>query len=192
MRGGNICGGGLKITFLLAVFHRGFGPLVIGSVSTLGLAGGGDFLDDFLHRVSVAFDRAGDSGISHGAETDHLSFDRLPFTRLDKFRDGENDAIPSNGIAFMRIVETGELDPLLLHIHPDVHFREVGERENTKIFSWLFTTIEKVPQLGALVFGIPFAEVIAVGEEAFFRARFFLITATSSEDRIVLLFFDRL
>jgi hypothetical protein len=38
----------LEVSFFLAVFHRGFGALVVGSGAAFGLAGCGDFGDDLI------------------------------------------------------------------------------------------------------------------------------------------------
>ena len=58
------------------------------------------------------------------------------------------------------------------------------------MFAGVFAAVEEVPEFWALVFGIPLAEVVAVGEEALFGAGFFFVAASATEAGIVLMFLD--
>jgi hypothetical protein len=87
-------------------------------------------------------------------------------------------------------VDRWERDLFAFDVHPNIHLGEVGERENAEVFAGVFASVEKVPKFGALIFWVPLAEVIAVGEEAFFGAGFFFIAASATEAGIVLMFFD--
>ena len=88
-------------------------------------------------------------------------------------------------------VDGGEWDFFALNVHPDIHFGEIGEREDAEVLAGVFAAVEEVPEFGALIFGIPLAEVVAVGEEAFLGAGFFFVAATAPEAGVVLVFFDR-
>ncbi len=112
------------------------------------------------------------------------------FLRFEKFGDSEEGSVTLENFTFVREVNGWEGNSLTFDIHPDIHFGEIGEREDAEVFTGIFASVEKVPKLGALVFWIPLAEVIAVGEEAFLGARFFFIAASATEAGIVLMFLD--
>ena len=50
--------------------------------------------------------------------------------------------------------------------------------------------VEKVPQLGALVFRIPLPKIVAVAEEAFLGTSFLFVASCSTHAGVVLAFFD--
>ena len=52
-------------------------------------------------------------------------------------------------------------------------------------------SVEKIPQLGALVFWVPLAEFIAVREKALLGSGLLFIAATATEAGVELLCFDR-
>ena len=54
----------------------------------------------------------------------------------------------------------------------------------------MVATVEKIPQFGTLVFRVPLAEVVAVGEEALFGAGFLLVAAAATEAGVVLVELD--
>ena len=84
----------------------------------------------------------------------------------------------------------GQRDFLALDVHPDVHLGEVGEREDAEVFAGVLAAVEEVPEFGALVFRVPLAEVVAVGEEALLGAGFFLVAAAAAEAGVVLVLLD--
>ena len=92
----------------------------------------------------------------------------------------------------MGIIEAREFDAFLLHIHPDVHLGEVGEGKDPEVLARLLSSVEEIPKLGTLVFGVPFAEVIPMRKETLFGTGFFLIPSPASKNRVILLFFDGL
>ncbi len=180
----------LKITFLFSIFHSRFGAFVVGAGAAFGLAGGGDFGDDFVEVGGGGADGAGAGGIADGAESNNFSGDGFVFLRFEELGDSEEAAVAFEDFAFVGEVDGWERDFLTFDVHPDVHFGEVGEREDTEVFAGIFAAVEEVPEFGALVFWIPLAEVVAVGEEAFFGAGFFLVAASATEAGIVLMFLD--
>ena len=180
----------LKISFFFPVFHCCFGAFVVSAGAAFGLAGGGDFGNHIIEVGGVGFDGSGAGGITDGAETHDAFFDGFVILRLEEIGDGEERAIALENFAFMREVDRGQRNFLALDIHPNVHLGEIREREYAEVFAGILATIEKIPQLRALIFWVPLTEVIAVGEEALLGAGFFFITATTSEAAIVLMLFD--
>src|SRR5690606_31921567 len=73
---------------------------------------------------------------------------------------------------------------------PHIHFGKVADGESPEMFSFKVFAVEEVPQFGALVFWIPFAEIVAVGEKAFFGTCFFFIAASPADGAIDFMFFD--
>ncbi len=67
----------LKISGFLAVFHGGFGGLVVGAGAALGHAGGGDLRDDVVHGVGRRFDASGADDVADGADADDEVLDLL-------------------------------------------------------------------------------------------------------------------
>ena len=87
-------------------------------------------------------------------------------------------------------VDGGEGDVFALDVHPDVHLGEVGEGEDAEVFAGVFAAVEEVPEFGALVLGVPLAEVVAVGEEALLGAGFLFVAASAAEAGVVLVLLD--
>ena len=54
----------------------------------------------------------------------------------------------------------------------------------------VLATVEQVPEFGALIFGVPLTEVIAVREKALLGTGFLFIASTATETGIVLMLFD--
>ena len=156
------------------------------------MASGGDFCDDFIEVRGGGADGAGARGISDGAEADDFFGDGFVFLWFEEFGDSEEGSVAFEDFTFVGEVNGREGDFFAFDIHPNIHFGEVGEWEDTEVFTGVFSTVEKVPKFWALVFWIPLAEVIAVGEEAFFGAGFFFVATSTSEAGIVLMFLDRI
>jgi len=58
------------------------------------------------------------------------------------------------------------------------------------VFAGIFAAVEEVPKFRALVFRVPLAEIVAVGEEALFGTGFFLVAAATAEAGVVLVGLD--
>jgi hypothetical protein len=59
-----------------------------------------------------------------------------------------------------------------------------------KVLAGLQPGVEQRPQLGALGFGLPLAEAVAVAEDAFFGAGLFLVAAGTANERVKTEFFN--
>ena len=64
---------------------------------------------------------------------------------------------------------------------PDVELGPVGEREDADAFAGGDAGVVEVPELGALVLGVPLAGLVAEGEDALLGAGFFFVAACSAE-----------
>src|ERR1019366_378343 len=71
-----------------------------------------------------------------------------------------------------------------MNVVPDVELSPIGKRENANAFVGPDAAIEEVPQLGALIFGIPLPCTVAKGENAFLGAGFLLIATRTAKSRI--------
>ena len=92
----------------------------------------------------------------------------------------------------MRVVERGQGDSFAGNVLPDIEFGPVADREHAKVLAGLQLGVEQRPQLGALVFGLPLAKAVAVAEDAFLGAGFFLVAAGTADQRVKAEFFDGL
>ncbi len=68
-----------------------------------------------------------------------------------------------------------------MDVVPDVELGPVGEREDADAFAGVDAGVVEVPELGALVLGVPLAGSVAEGEDAFLGAGFFFVAAGSAE-----------
>jgi hypothetical protein len=76
-------------------------------------------------------------------------------------------------------------DLLEIDVLPHVELGPIGKREDANAFALIDVAVEQVPQLGALVLGVPLAEAVAEGIDAFLGARFFLVAAGAAKGRVV-------
>src|ERR1035441_5999817 len=67
----------LEIPRSFAVFHGGFGGLVVGAGAALGDAGGGDLGDDVIQRGGRGLDAAGADDVANGADAHDEVLDLL-------------------------------------------------------------------------------------------------------------------
>ena len=84
----------------------------------------------------------------------------------------------------VRVVEGRQSDALACDVLPHVELRPIADRKDAHVFTGLHACVVDVPQLRALVARVPLAERIAKREDAFFRARFFLVAARTADRRV--------
>ena len=180
----------LEIPFFFAVLHGAFAALVVHASAALSNACCGNFIDDFFEGVGVAFKGARDCEIAEGPETDMHHFGRFIRAEVEVVGVGEDLACATDALAVMREVERRQGDVLAEDVVPHVELGPVVQREDAEVLAGRVHAVEQVPQLGTLVLGVPLAEVVAVGEEAFLGAGFFLVAAGPTDAGIKLVFFD--
>ena len=85
----------------------------------------------------------------------------------------------------MREVDAGQLNAARTDVLPHVRFRPVGNGEHADVFARQLAAVVQVPQLRALAARIPAAERIAHRKHALLRAGTLLITAGTTEHRVI-------
>ena len=75
---------------------------------------------------------------------------------------GKPYAITIENFTFVGKIQAGDIYIFHVDVLPYIHFCPVGYRENPEMFAHIFFAVEYIPQLGALVFGIPLSEFITV------------------------------
>src|SRR5690606_19884731 len=83
-------------------------------------------------------------------------------------------------------------DLLFVDVLPHVDLGPVREREDANALALAHAAVEQVPQLRTLALGIPLALLVAQREDAFLRARSFLVASRAAERRIVLARLERI
>src|SRR5699024_3612661 len=73
---------------------------------------------------------------------------------------------------------------------PDVELGPVAQREDAHVLALVDPTVVERPQLGALVLGVPLAEVVAVAVDALLGAGLLLVAAAAAEGRGVAALLD--
>ena len=81
----------------------------------------------------------------------------------------------------MAEVNGGNLEFLALDVFPDIHLGPVGEGEDAHVLAGIEPAVVEVPDLGALVLGIPLAEAVAEAEESFLGPRLLLVASCTSD-----------
>ena len=89
--------------------------------------------------------------------------------------------------AFLGKVKRDDGDIFETDVLPDVQLRPVGEREDADAFPLMNTGVVDIPQLRALVLGVPLVEFVAEGEDALFGTALFLVAAGATEGSVELI-----
>ena len=85
----------------------------------------------------------------------------------------------------MRVVDGGQLQFAGADVFPNIGFGPVGDGEDADVFAGHLAAVVQVPQLGALAAGIPAAEGIADGEDAFLGAGALLVAAGATAHGVI-------
>ncbi len=149
-------------------------------------ADGHHFLDDCENGIRVGPDGAGAGITTEGAEPapDHLGM--FPGLKGDGAAHGDELVVADDHFAVVGKIHGNHGDFLEVDVLPDIQFGPVGQGEDADRLPLVDTGVVQVPQFGALVAGIPLAELVAEGEDPFLGAGPFLLAAGAAERRIVL------
>src|SRR5690242_18943001 len=151
--------------------------MVDDAVFALGAAERKHLRDDFGNRVGFGTDGA---GAGDAAERAHADLHHLAALAGEQFAFGMNQddgAVADDDGALAGEVERNDGDFFGVDVKPDVELGPIGELDNADALALLDAGIENVPELGALIFGVPLAERIAERVDAFLGARFFFVAA---------------
>jgi hypothetical protein len=99
-------------------------------------------------------------------------------------------AVTFEHLALMAEVDVRDLDLLQQDVLPHVHLRPVADREGAEVFARTLAAVVDVPQLGALVLGVPLAEFVAVTEHPFFRTCLLLVPTATADGAVHFEFFQ--
>src|SRR5690606_21125636 len=92
--------------------------------------------------------------------------------------------------AGMRKVNAGQFQLFALDILPDSHPGPVRDREGAKILTLVRTSVIEIPQLGALILGIPLAEAITETHDALLGTGLFFVAPRAANAAIETEFLD--
>ena len=70
------------------------------------------------------------------------------------------ESLSFDNFPFMTEIDGWQGQPLELDVLPHVHLRPVAQWKDAKMFADVHFTVEEIPQLRPLVFGIPLAEFV--------------------------------
>src|SRR5581483_1555494 len=123
-------------------------------------------------------------GARHASERSHAAAQHLRalarmqiIFRMDQY-DG---AIADDDGALLREIEGDDGNFFRVDVEPHIEFGPIRERTDADALASVDSGVEDIPQLRALIFGIPLPERVAEGIDSFFGARFFLITAGAAK-----------
>ena len=188
--GGGHVASGLEVPVFLSILHGAFAPLVVHAPAALGDACRRHLIDDLFQGIGVAFEGPCDGEVAQGSEPNMQHFGRFIRAKVEVVGVGEDLACTTDAHAVMGVVEGGQIDVLAQDVVPNVEFRPIVEREDTEVLAGGVHAVEEVPQLRTLVFGVPLAEVVAVGKKALLRTCLFFVSSCPSNARVELVAFD--
>ena len=161
----------------------------------LALRGAGQqhLLDDLGQGVRCRFHCAGERVAPQGAESDRFVLHLLTRFELKALVvHHDQHAVPFHHRPDSGIVKRHDRDPLQVDVLPDVQLGPVGQREDPDALPRLYSGIVEVPQLRALVLGIPAVIGAAKGKNPLLGSGFFLVPAGSAEGGVELVAVQRL
>src|SRR5436305_5481555 len=168
----------LEVTGLLAILHRRLGHPIVGpGLAALGDSRGGDLEHHLLQAGGLRADAAGAAHVAHGAVANGVPEHLLAVDQLGAGPLGVEHPVTLEHLTLVREVDGGDLELLLVDVLPHVQLRPVRQREHTHVLALADAAVVEVPQLGALVLGVPLPELVAEGEHALLRARALLVPA---------------
>src|SRR5215207_253849 len=182
----------LEVALALAVFHAGLTDAVVGPRgAALGDAGHRGLLDDRLYARCHRLDGAGAGGVAHGAKADGTLLDLLAVEQRDPRRLGQPHAVAVEHPPGVGEVDARQLDALGGDVLPDVELGPVGQREHPDVLALAVAAVVEAPQLGALVLGVPLAEVVAEAEHALLGPGLLLVAPGAAEHGVEPVLLDR-
>src|SRR6185369_3053836 len=179
-----------EVPLPLLLLHGPVGVVVDDSRAALGGAGDHHLLDDLLDARGRRANGPGAGDAAEAAEPTEDLLDllarRRPIALAPAEDVVEDDDLPIADHRLARLCEVERIDGDLLEVDvlPHVELRPVRQRENPDRLAGIDPRIVEVPQLGALIFGIPLTELVTKGEEALLRARLFLVAPRAADGGI--------
>ncbi len=163
--------------------------------SALAFAGGGEehFLDDFGQCGGGRLNGAGQRVTAKRAEADDPFFGLGgDFGRHPVIVDHNQSAVHVDDLSLGRKVERDNRDFFEVDVLPNVELGPVRDREDANALAFPDLAVVDIPQLGALVFGIPRMVFVAEGVDTFFGTRLFFVATGTAKCGIELVLVERL
>ena len=182
----------LEISFFFALFHRGFGSLVVqAGRAALGNGRGRGFREDFRYRVGVGFNRRGAGDVADGAKAHADLFDLFIGAGGRQFGNGHQRPLTAHHGAGMGEINARQGEVFALDVLPHIQFCPVGNGEGADVFAFVHAGVIQIPQFGTLVFRVPLTKFVAETHDALFGARLFFIPPRAADAAIETEFFNR-
>jgi hypothetical protein len=102
--------------------------------------------------------------------------------------DGQDDALSAHNLAFVGEIQGWQGDLLALDVLPDIELGPVADGEGADMLAGAMQAVVEIPELGALVFGVPLAEAVPEAEEALLGAGLFLVAPGAAQRAVELEF----
>ncbi len=129
----------------------------------------------------VGRDRAGAARVADRAIADGAHLGLLVAARLHPLVDSEEHAVAGHDLTLVSEVDRGKIEVLALDVAPDVELGPVADRERPHVLTRTNSPVVEVPELGALVAGIPLPELVAEREDALLGACLVFVATSASE-----------
>ena len=171
-----------EVALLLLLLHRA-GRVGVDHPS-LALAGLGaqELEHDRREVVGVALDRAGQRVAAEGPEPDLLDLDLLVgINRQPVVVDHHQHPVALDHGTLGREVERHDRDLLPVDVLPDIELGPVREREHADALARVLAAVVEVPELGALVLGVPAVRRGPEREHTLLGAGLLLVPAGAAE-----------
>ena len=139
------------------------------------------FFDDFGDRVGVGFDGTGAGSAAQRAHAAGADLRGFAGEGADVGLDRDQGVAADVDFAWGGVVEGDDGYVLAFEVFPDIELGPVGEGEDAHALAGVDFWVVEVPEFWTLIFGVPLAELVAEGEDAFFGTGFFFV-ATSTAD----------
>ncbi len=149
--------------------------------------------DDLLQRIGVRFDRAGQRIAAQRAEAHLLHLRHFALAQRQALVvDQDQRAIALHHRTLRGEVQRRHRDLLAVDVQPDVELGPVRNRKHAHRFALVDAGVVEVPQLRALVLGIPAVLLAAEREDALLGARLLLVAARAADRRVEAVLIQRL
>src|SRR5437870_11640830 len=128
------------------------------AILALGAAEEHHLFDDLWHRIGFRSDRASARAASERAHAAHHALRLLAGQQRDFLLHRDQRAAAHHHLALLGEIHGHDRNVFHVDVLPDVQLGPVGKRKNADALALVYTAIEKVPQLWALVLRILLAE----------------------------------
>ncbi len=150
-------------------------------------------LDDVFQRLGLRFHRARQRVAAQGAKAHLLPHRHFAGVQPHAFVvDHDQRARALDHRALGGKIQRHDGDVLQMDVLPDVELGPVADGEDADRFTRVLAAVVEVPQLGALVLGVPLVLGVAEAEDAFLGAALLFVAARAAEGGVEAMVVQRL